>query len=114
MPGPTGPTGPIGGDPLAVVAHTGVGYTTASIADSGKLHRCDNTSAFPFVIDDSLSWAVGSQLAILQWNTGQVTVSIINGGSILGTPGLKLRAQGSRADAVLTDAGWSIAGDLVA
>jgi hypothetical protein len=62
----------------------------------------------------SATFAVGSQVTIIQTGTSQVTVAG-SGVTVNGTPGLKLRAQHSAATAIQVSSGvWQLFGDLTA
>ncbi len=69
-----------------------------------------------FIIDAGCTEKIeGSQINLLQTNTGQVTVAGAGGVTVNGTPGLKFRAQWSGASLIKrsTD-GWVLVGDVSA
>lgn len=109
--GPTGSTGP-SGDPQFTINSQSSSYTLV-IGDIGKLIEVNSTSPTTITIplDASVNFPTGSQITILQTNSGQVTI----GGSVTlnATPGLKLRAQWSSASIIKRAADtWVAVGDL--
>ena len=97
-------------------AQTGTTYTFV-LADSSKLVEFSNTSAITVTVplNSSVAYPIGSQIMILQTNTGQVTVAGAVGVTINSNPGLKLRAQWSSATLIkrATDT-WVLVGDTTA
>ena len=108
--GPTGPTGPAG-DPGGVGA-TGLpgDWSTAQTvvaksssvnpvlaADAGLMFKCTNSSDITLTMTSTSALAVGKSVDVLRYGSGNVTISQGSGATVTGTPGLKLRAQGSAA-----------------
>jgi hypothetical protein len=99
-------------------------FTTSSasytlvISDVGKIVEISNASANTLTVplDATVNFPVGTQLTILQTNTGQTTITPGTVGvTINGTPGLKLRTQWSSATLIKRAANtWVAIGDLVA
>ena len=111
-------TSPTINDPkLNVTLNAQTASYTAVLTDNGKLVEISNVSANNFTIplNSSVAFPVGSQINILQTNTGQTTIVATGGVTINGTPGLKLRAQWSAATLIkrATDT-WVAIGDLSA
>lgn len=100
--------------PLQTNAQTGTSYTPV-LSDLGKNIELNNTSAITLTVppSSSVAYPVGTQIALLQTNTGQVTVTGGVGVTINATPGFKLRAQWSYATLIkrATDT-WVLVGDL--
>ncbi len=72
-----------------------------------------STSIGSSVLDSSVAFPVGSQINLLQTNTGQVTVAGAGGVTVNGTPGLKFRAQWSGASLIKRDTNtWVLVGDV--
>jgi hypothetical protein len=97
---------------------TGTTYTLVLTDASNKLVELSNTSAITVTVplNSSVAFPVGSQIMLLQTNTGQVTVAGASGAvTINGNPGLKLRAQWSSATLIkrATDT-WVLVGDITA
>lgn len=95
---------------------TGTSYTLVAL-DSGKMIELSNTSAITLNVplDSTVNFGTGTQINILQTNTGQVTVAGAGGVTINGNPGLKLRAQWSFATLIKRAANtWVLAGDTTA
>lgn len=92
---------------------TGTTYTFV-LADAGKLVEFNNASAITVTVptNNSVPYAIGTQINILQTGAGQVTVSA-GSTTVNATPGLKLRAQWSSATLIKrnTDT-WVLVGDL--
>ena len=90
---------------------------TLVLADSSKVVEMSvasgNTITVP--LNSSEAFAIGTQIIILQTNSGQTTLTGAVGVTINGTPGLKLRAQWSSATLIKRDTDtWVAIGDLVA
>ena len=106
--------------PLPVLvqnAQTGTTYTLVLADASNKLVELSNTSAITVTVplNSSVAYPVGSQIMLLQTNTGQVTVAGASGVTVNSNPGLKLRAQWSSATLIkrATDT-WVLVGDTTA
>ena len=90
---------------------------TLVLADKNKLVEMSvasgNTLTVPPNVD--VAFPVGSQIRVLQTNTGQCTLTAGAGVTINGTPGLKLRTQWASATLIkrATDT-WVAVGDLSA
>jgi hypothetical protein len=64
-------------------------------------------------LNSSVAFPVGSQINLLQTNTGQVTIAGASGVTVNATPGLKFRDRWSGASLIKrsTD-GWVLVGDV--
>ncbi len=93
-------------------------YTLATnLSDAGKMIEMGSSSALTLTIPTNIAapYPNGTQIAILQTGSGQVTVAGSVGVTVNGTPGLKSRAQWSII--VLTKRStntWLLSGDCVA
>lgn len=101
---------------LTIIQKT-TGYTIAS-GDEGDMIEMSSTSPITLSIptDATFNFAIGTQINILQTNTGQVTIAAVTPGTttVVGTPGLKLRTQWSSATIVKRAANsWVVMGDTV-
>jgi hypothetical protein len=87
------------------------------LSDASKIVEVSVGSANTLTIPTNASQAfpIGTQILILQTNTGQTTLTAASGVTVNATPGLKLRTQWSSAVLVkrATDT-WVALGDLVA
>ena len=102
---------------LATNAQTGTTYTLVLTDANNTVVELSNTSAITVTIplESSVAYPVGSQVQLLQTNTGQVTVAGASGVTVNGTPGLKLRAQWSFATLIKRASNtWVIVGDVTA
>lgn len=90
---------------------------TAVLSDSGKIVEIANASANTFTIppNSSVAFSVGTQITVVQTDTGQTTITAGSGVTINATPGLKLRDRWSSATIIkrATDT-WLAVGDLSA
>jgi len=87
------------------------------LGDVGEVVQMNVGSANTLTVpaDGTTNFPIGSQLVVLQINSGQTTITPAGGVTINGTPGLKLRAQWSSATLVKRAANtWVAIGDLVA
>lgn len=118
--GPTGPTGVTGASgagassSITVSAITNNGYTLV-LTDAGKLITLSNASAQSLVVptNASVAFATGTLINLASIGAGLWTVAAAGGVLVLGTPGLKLRAQYSHATLVKTATDtWLVSGDL--
>jgi hypothetical protein len=110
------PAGGVLEAPLLQNAQTGTSYTTV-LADAGKLVECSNTSAITVTVplNSSVAYPVGTQIMLLQTNTGQVTVVGAGGVTINASPGLKLRTQWASATLIKrAENTWVLVGDITA
>lgn len=84
--------------PIIQNAQTGTTYTPV-LTDAGKLIELSNTSAITLTVppNSSVAYPVGTQINLLQTNTGQVTVAPGSGVTLNGAPGLKLTDRWSAA-----------------
>jgi hypothetical protein len=101
---------------LAQNAQTGTTYTLV-LADASKMVEMSNTSAITLTVplNSSVPFVVGSQIVLLQTNTGQVTVAGAGGVTVNSNPGLKLRAQWSSATLIKrAENTWVLVGDTTA
>ena len=113
--GATGPTGATGSWSLAQVVEDKTASYGFVTADVGKLISFTSGSALNGTVDGSLNLNTGERIDVIQLGAGQVTFVAASGGTIYGTPGLKLRAQYSAASVVCTAADtYVIVGDLAA
>ena len=103
--------------PLNLTQNAQTGSYTTVLADAGKLIEMNVESANNLTVplNSSVAYPVGTQINILQTNTGQTTVVATGGVTINATPGLNLRAQWSSATLIkrATDT-WVLVGDLSA
>lgn len=102
---------------LGTNAQTGTTYTLVLADADNKVVELSNTAAITVTVptNASVAFPIGSQVQLLQTNTGQVTVAAAGGVTLNGTPGLKLRAQWSFATLIKrgTDT-WVLVGDVTA
>jgi hypothetical protein len=102
--------------PSTFLTSAQTGSYTLVLADKDKLVEMSNGSANTVTVptNSSVAFPVGTQISILQTNTGQTTVGGA-GVTINGTPGLKLRAQWSSATLIKrAENTWVLIGDLTA
>ena len=96
---------------------TGTTYTLVLADASNKIVELSNTSAITVTVplNSSVAYPVGSQIMLLQTNTGQVTVAGAGGVTVNSNPGLKLRAQWSSATLIKrAENTWVLVGDITA
>jgi hypothetical protein len=96
---------------------TGTSYTLAITDADNRVIELSNTSAITLTVplNSSVPFAIGSQVQILQTNTGQVTVAATGGVTINANPGLKLRGQWSFATLIKrAENTWVLVGDVTA
>jgi hypothetical protein len=97
-------------------AQTGTSYTPI-LGDAGKMIEISNTSAITLTVplNSSVAFPEGTQINILQTNTGQITVVGAGGVTVNGNPGLKIRAQWSLATLIKrSENAWVLVGDVTA
>lgn len=102
---------------LTTNSQTGTSYTLVLADSSDKIVELSNTSAITVTVplNSSVAYPVGSQIMLIQTNTGQVTVAGASGVTINGNPGLKLRAQWSSATLIKrAENTWVLVGDITA
>jgi len=90
---------------------------TLVLSDSSKVIEMSSTSANTLTIptNASVPFPIGTQILIIQTNTGQTTVAGASGVIVNGTPGLKLRTQFALATLIKRGTNtWLLAGDVVA
>ena len=90
---------------------------TPVIADAGKLIEFSNTSTITVTIPDNTTtpFPIGTQINLLQINTGQVVVAGALGVTVNANPGLKLRGQWSSATLIKRAINtWVLIGDITA
>jgi hypothetical protein len=118
--GSQGPTGPTGWQFSAINAETSA-YTTV-LADATQLITANSSSAFTISIptNSNVAYPTGTQLNIVNINTGVVTIAAVTSGTttITSTGGTsaqpKLRTQWSMATAIKTATDtWIVVGDIV-
>jgi len=114
-----------GGFPLAkenffINNQTGTSFTPA-IGDGGKIVELSNTSAITVTVppNSAVAYPIGTQIQLIQTNTGQVTVAPGAGVTINANPGLKIRGQWSAATLVkrgplISSNNWVLVGDITA
>ena len=100
---------------LATNART-ASYTLV-LSDSSKIIEMSvasgNTLTIP--LNATEAFPIGTQIIVLQTNSGQTTLAGTAGVTLNGTPGLKLRAQWSSVTLIKRDTDtWVAIGDLVA
>lgn len=99
---------------LIANSQTGTSYTLALADASNKIVELSNTAAITVTVplNSSVAFPVGSQVVLLQTNTGQVTIAGAGGVTVNSSSGLKLRAQWSSATLIkrATDT-WVLVGD---
>lgn len=110
-----------GGTPSAISTllgtnlQTGTSYTIALSDANNVVIELSNTSAITLTVPTNATAPIpiGSQVQILQTNTGQVTVAGAGGVTVNANPGLKLRGQWSFATLIKrgTDT-WVLVGDV--
>lgn len=86
-----------------------------ALTDDTKLVEMNVASANTLTIplDSSVNFPVGTQITVVQTNTGQTTIAGAGGVTVNATPGLKLRAQWSSATLIKRAANtWLVIGDL--
>lgn len=97
-------------------AQVGTTYTFAR-PDDTRLVTLSNALAITATVppNSTTNWPVGTEIDFIQLGAGQVTVAPGAGVTVNGTPGLKLRAQFSRAKLVKTAINtWLLSGDIAA
>lgn len=100
---------------LATNAQTGTSYTLALTDANNTVVELSNTAAITLTVptEATVAFPIGSQVQILQTNTGQVTVAGAGGVTINANPGLRLRGQWSFATLIKRSAnGWVLVGDV--
>lgn len=125
-PGPTGPTGaasivtgPTGPSFYEVQTSAQTASYTLALNDANKIVEVSSTSATTVSIpaNSSVAFPVGTQIHVLQTNTGQVTIAAVasSGVTVNGSPGLKLSGQWRMATLIkrATDT-WVAVGSLTA
>ena len=104
-----------------IINHTAptplVGNYTLALTDDGTIIEKNDSSPATVTIplNSSVAFPVGTQIVLIQTNTGQTTIAGASGVTVNGTPGLKLRAQYSSCVCLKrgTDT-WVLLGDLAA
>jgi hypothetical protein len=101
--------------PRTVNTQTGTTYT-AVLGDAGSLTTLNNAAAITYTVPpaSSVAFAAGTQIDLVQYGAGQVTVAAGAGVTIQTSSSLKLRTQWSAATLVLTATAdqWVLVGDL--
>ena len=106
---------------LGMIADVSTSAQTASytlvLADKNKVVEMSVATANTLTVppNSSVAFPIGSQINVLQTNTGQCTVTAGAGVTVNGTPGLKLRAQWSYVTLIKrAENTWVVVGDLSA
>lgn len=93
-------------------------YTLASnLSDASTVIQMNSSSptTITIITDATGNYPIGTQIGIIQINSGQVTIAGAVGVTINGTPGLKLRAQWSFATLLKRSSNsWLLYGDISA
>jgi hypothetical protein len=88
---------------------------TLNLNDNGKFVKVSNSSAntLEVPLNSTYAFPVGSQITVMQTNTGQTTLTAAAGVTLTSSSGLKFRAQYSSATLVkLATDQWVAIGDL--
>ena len=88
---------------------------TLNLNDNGKFVKVSNSSAntLEVPLNSTSAFPVGSQITVMQTNTGQTTLTAAGGVTLTSSSGLKFRAQYSSATLVkLAIDEWVAIGDL--
>jgi hypothetical protein len=95
-------------------ANTATAYTLV-LADKNKVVELNNAAAIALSVpaDNTVAFATGTQITLLQTGAGQVTIAGVAGVTVNATPGLKIRAQWSSVTLLKRAANtWVAMGDL--
>lgn len=95
---PAGPTGAFSNS--QTIEFKGVDYTLVS-TDAGKVILCTSSSPRTIAVNLTTGFENGQRIDIIQTGTGQVSFAG-NSATLVGTPGLKLRARYSAASILCT------------
>jgi hypothetical protein len=109
------PAGGVLESPLVQNPQTGTSYTLA-LLDAGRLVELSNTSTVTITVplESTVAFPIGTQIQMLQTNTGQVVVAGAVGVTVNATPGTRFRTQWSSATLIKRAANtWVLIGDLV-
>jgi hypothetical protein len=101
---------------VATNANTATAYTLV-LADKNKVVELNNASAIALTVpaDNTVNYATGTQITLLQTGAGQVTIAGAAGVTVNATPGLKMRATWSSVTLLKRAANtWVAMGDLSA
>lgn len=111
--GDLGPTGPQGSWNLAQTVETKTGAYEIAASDAGKVIRMNATENF--TVTSTTGFSVGQRVDVIRIAAGACNVVQGSGATVVGTPGLKLRAQYSAASilCVATNT-YYVIGDLSA
>lgn len=88
---------------------------TLVLSDADKIVEMNVASANNLTVplDSSVNFSIGTQINILQTNSGQTTIVPTSGVTVNATPGLKIRAQWSSVTLIKRAANsWVAVGDL--
>jgi hypothetical protein len=90
--------------------------TTLQLSDAGKLLKLNVGSANDLRIpaESSVNFAIGTQILLIQYGTGQTTITT-SGGVTLRSSGGKTKLSAQYAEASLIKIGsneWALAGDI--
>lgn len=97
-------------------AQSGTTYTLVA-DDKNKVVELNNASAIALTVpaDNTVNYATGTQITLLQTGAGQVTIAGAGGVTVNATPGLKMRATWSSVTLLKRAANtWVAMGDLSA
>lgn len=112
-PSVTGPTGPQGTWSLAQTVTTVTGPYTIATADAGKVILMNATA--DFTVTGPTAFSTGQSVDVIRIGTGACAVTGPAGTTVVGTPGLKLRAQYSAATILCVGSNtYYVIGDLSA
>jgi hypothetical protein len=92
----TGPTGPSGSEQVIINPQTS-SYNIV-LSDAGKLISMNISGSANTVLvptNANHAFSIGAKIDVLQYNTGQTTITGDTGVTVNGTPGLKLRTRWS-------------------
>ena len=101
---------------VATNAQSGTTYTLV-LADKNRVVELLNAAAIALTVpaDNTVNYAVGTQITLLQTGAGQVTIAGAAGVTVNATPGLKMRATWSSVTLLKRAANtWVAMGDLSA
>jgi hypothetical protein len=101
---------------VATNAQSGTTYTLV-LADKNRVVELNNAAAIALTVpaDNTVAYATGTQITLLQTGAGQVTIAGAAGVTVNATPGLKMRATWSSVTLLKRAANtWVAMGDLSA
>ena len=101
---------------IDINAQTGTAYTLVA-GDRGKLVTMYNASASTCTVppNSSVAFPIGTQIQVVQWGDGELTMVAGSGVTLSRTPGLKLRDRFSSVTCIkMATNEWLLVGDLEA